>query len=431
LSAAAGLAARLGLERVLSFDMGGTTAKAGAILGGTPETVAEFEAAGRTHSGRYVRGSGYPVRFPFLDLAEVSAGGGTIAHLDRGGALRVGPISAGADPGPVCYGRGGADPTVTDANLILGRLNPIHLLGGAMPIDRTAAERAIAVLAARVALDPLELASGVVRLIDAEMARALRMVSIERGHDPRRFAMIAFGGGGPLHACALAAALGVRRVIVPQGPGLFSAAGLLTSPLKVSLVRPVLGGITVAGPGQLAELFVSMAAEAGADLRRQAADAAAIRSVSTLDMRYAGQSFELSVPVTPTAEAWLDDAFAAFHARHRAVYGYASPNHEVEIVAARLAATAPAEVEVGMAPLASPSSALPAPTNHRPVFFDQAGGFTVTPVYWRDDLPASTELTGPAVIEQYDATTLLHPGWQLAVDVDGNLRLDAASAPAD
>ncbi len=453
LAAAADLARALGLERALAFDMGGTTAKAGAVLGGTPQTVAEFEAAGRTHSGRHVRGSGYPVRFPFLDLAEVSAGGGTIAYGDPGSALRVGPLSAGADPGPVCYGRGGTDPTVTDANLLLGRLDAAGLLGGAMAVDSNAAERAMSALAARLGLETLSLAAGIVRLVDADMARALRIVSVERGYDPRRFTMIAFGGGGPLHACALAATLGIPRVVVPTGPGLFSASGLLTSPLKVALMRPVLSEATTADAKALARQFAALEDEARAELARQGAAPAGVLTERTLDLRYAGQSFELSVPTmaalpgeTPSQD-WLSVAVERFHQRHREVYGYASPGHAVEVVAARLSATAPTGLSVAAsAPSHTESGsgfsdvggrgepgdmegggrrkgvAVSELAARRAVYFEGAG-FVPTPVYWRETLSPDAVLEGSAVVQQYDTTTLLHPSWQLEVDIMSNLVL--------
>ncbi len=450
LAAAAALARALGLERALAFDMGGTTAKAGAVLEGTPRTVAEFEAAGRTHSGRHVRGSGYPVRFPFLDLAEVSAGGGTVAQRDPGGALRVGPLSAGADPGPVCYGRGGTAPTVTDANLLLGRLDAAGLLGGAMAIDRDAAERAMSALAAHLGLETLSLAAGIVRLVDADMARALRIVSVERGYDPRRFTMIAFGGGGPLHACGLAATLGIPRVIVPAGPGLFSASGLLTSPLKVALVRPMLSEAATADANALARQFAALEDEARAELARQGAAPAGVSIEYTLDLQYAGQSFELSVPATVAqsgqepSEDPLRAAVERFHARHREVYGYASPGHAVEVVAARLSATAPAGLSASSsAPSLTESGGRPGdgeggavregvaasePVARRAVYFEGAG-FVPTPVYWREALPAGVVVEGPAVVQQYDTTTLLHPGWRLAVDAIGNLALSRHRQP--
>ncbi len=446
LAAAADLARALGLERALAFDMGGTTAKAGAVLGGTPQTVAEFEAAGRTHSGRHARGSGYPVRFPFLDLAEVSAGGGTIAYGDPGGALRVGPLSAGADPGPVCYGRGGTDPTVTDANLLLGHLDAAGLLGGAMPVDRDAVEGSMSALATRLGLETLSLAAGIVRLVDADMARALRIVSVERGYDPRRFTMIAFGGGGPLHACALAATLGIPRVVVPTGPGLFSASGLLTSPLKVALVRPVLSEATTTDANALARRFAALEDEARAELARQGGAPADVSTERTLDLRYAGQSFELSVPIPPIstgpgptpAEDPLRATVERFHARHQEVYGYASPGHAVDVVAARLSATAPAGLSVAASVLSLTESrgrpgnaegggrregaAASEPAARRAVYFEGVG-FVPTPVYWREALSPGAVLEGPTVVQQYDTTTLLHPGWRLEVDPIGNLVL--------
>src|SRR5579871_5662311 len=237
--AAAALAKRIDARRLLAFDMGGTTAKAGTILDGVAQIAGEFEAAGKTHSGRAVKGSGYPVRFPFVDLAEVSAGGGTIAWIDDGGALRVGPISAGADPGPACYGKSDR-PTVTDANLVLGRLNPHHLLGGAFAIDAARAHTAIATLARELEMSVEATAAGIVTLVDDAKAKVLRIVTIERGLDPRDFTIVAFGGGGPLHVCALAAELGIHRAIVPAHPGIFSACGLLNAQLGVHEFRAVL-----------------------------------------------------------------------------------------------------------------------------------------------------------------------------------------------
>ncbi len=442
LSAAAGVARRLGIDKALSFDMGGTTAKAGAILDGAAQTVNEFEAAGATHSGRQMRGSGYPVRWPVLDLAEVSAGGGTIAHLDAGGALRVGPLSAGADPGPACYGRGGGAVTVTDANLLLGRLDEDGLLGGTMTVDRAAAEHTLAELASPLGMTPLDLSAGIVRLIDAAMARALHIVSVERGHDPRRFTLIAFGGGGPLHACAVAAALGVARIVIPAAPGLFSAAGLLTTGLKVVAARPALHVLTEttreAIAASLEGQIAAMDHEARAVLAEQGATDPIVTAPS-LDMRYAGQSFELAIPVALDRGDWLSGAVAAFHARHEEVYGYASPLHAVEVVTARLAATAPPaslppQNETTHSPFSSNRNTRPVATTgpllvpriRRSVFFEQTG-LVETPIYDRDDLPTGSRLSGPAVVAQYDATTLLHPGWTLEAGRDGDLLLSRES----
>ena len=227
--ASCSLAKRLGLERAISFDMGGTTAKVGTILNGKPDLSYEFEAAGKTHSGRSIKGSGYPVRYPFIDLAEVSAGGGSIAWVDDGGTIKVGPQSAGADPGPAAYGKGGEHPTVTDANIVSGRINPAHLLGGKMKIYSDLAFKAIdEKIARRVRMDVYEVADGVLRIANNSMAKAISIVSVERGRDPRDFSMIAFGGAGPLHACDLAEEMAMNEIIVPEHPGLFSAFGLLT-----------------------------------------------------------------------------------------------------------------------------------------------------------------------------------------------------------
>jgi N-methylhydantoinase A/oxoprolinase/acetone carboxylase beta subunit len=232
-----------------------------------------------------------------------------------------------------------------------------------------------------------------------------------------------------LHACALAAGLGVPRAIVPPGPGLFSAAGLLTSPLKVALMRPVLTAAAEARPHELAALFAAMAAEAISELTRQGAAPTTIEVAPTLDLRYAGQSYELAVSAEPETGDWVDGVVARFHERHREVYGYASPEHAVEIVAARTTATAPAGTATAPGPPPSaPAGVAPEPRSVREVYFDEVGGFTPTPVFWRDDLPVGTALAGPAVVEQYDSTTLLHPGWRLVVDGTGNLVLQAGDA---
>src|SRR5579862_493877 len=230
-------ASSLDFGNVLAFDMGGTTAKAGAIVDGVVQVAGEFEAAGTTHSGRSIKGSGYPVRFPFVDLAEVSAGGGTIAWIDEAGSLRVGPLSAGADPGPACYGRSNRA-TVTDANVVLGRLNQTHLLGGTFPIDASRSRAAVETLARSLGLGVEATAAGIVTLVDTQMAKVLRIVTVERGLDPRDFTLVAYGGGGPLHACALATELGISQAIVPKHPGTFSAQGLLAAGIGVNAIEP-------------------------------------------------------------------------------------------------------------------------------------------------------------------------------------------------
>src|SRR3989442_705045 len=234
------LAEHLSLTKAITFDMGGTTAKAGTIVSGMPDLAYEFEAAGRTYHGRSIKGSGYPVRQPFIDLAEVSAGGGTIAHLDETGSLKVGPESAGADPGPAAYGKGGKRATVTDANIIAGRINASQLLGGHLKLHDDLALRSISELSRRLAESTNEVAENILRMVNNNMSRALRLVSVERGRDPREYTLIAFGGAGPLHACDLAGELGIRRIVIPVHPGLFSAFGLLTSEISRTFVLPIL-----------------------------------------------------------------------------------------------------------------------------------------------------------------------------------------------
>ncbi|MBV8531995.1 MAG: hydantoinase/oxoprolinase family protein, partial [Candidatus Eremiobacteraeota bacterium] len=331
--ATAALGRKLDAPRLISFDMGGTTAKAGTIIDGVAQVAGEFEAAGRTHSGRAVKGSGYPVRFPFVDLAEVSAGGGTIAWIDEAGSLRVGPLSAGADPGPACYGKSD-HATVTDANLLLGRLNPRHLLGGAFPIDAARAHSAVEGLARRLETSVEKTAAGIVALIDHTMAKVLRIVTIERGLDPREFTLVAFGGGGPLHACAIADELAIARVIVPAHPGLFSARGLLSAELGVSELRSVLRRSEQLDLESEEEAFAASEARARAALVEQGADATTIGFRREYDARYAGQSFELTVAFDPDSQT----VARRFHETHRARYGYDVPDEIVEVINARLTA---------------------------------------------------------------------------------------------
>jgi N-methylhydantoinase A len=409
----------LGIENVLSFDMGGTTAKAGTIFGGVPEISASFEAAGSTHSGRSVKGSGYPVRFPFVDLAEVSAGGGTIAWLDAAGTLRVGPLSAGADPGPACYGQGDR-PTVTDANVVLRRLNPRALLDGDFPIDAQRSHDAIASVAAAVGGDAERAAAGIAALVDAEMAKVLRIVSVERGHDPRDFTLLAFGGGGPLHACAVAAEIGVARVVVPPLPGVFSAYGLLAADVRVTAVRSIVAPADDETWSRARKLFDALAREGDAALGEQGVAKGDRSFVRELDLRYVGQSTELVV----TAPRSLEEAVEAFHRRHEQRYGFAARRDPVEIVTARVVAigTTPKPRLVAAAAPARRAPEARALREHREVY--DGARFTATPVYGRAHLRPGDAFAGPAVVEQYDATTYLAPGWDARVDGFGNLVME-------
>ncbi len=406
--AAAALGARLGIDRLLSFDMGGTTAKAGAIVDGVAQVIGEFEAAGKTHSGRAVKGSGYPVRFPFVDLAEVSAGGGTIAWIDDAGSLRVGPVSAGADPGPACYGTSDRT-TVTDANVVLGRLNQTHLLGGAFPIDAARSHSAVAALAAPLGLSVEAAAAGIVTLIDAAMSKVLRIVTIERGLDPRDFTMAAFGGGGPLHACALAGELGVARVLIPERPGIFSAHGLLVADVREHFVLPILNSTDEIDVEQLESAFAGFEARGRQALLEQGAAAETIGFRREYDARYAGQSFELTIPHAASPHA----AERHFHAAHRARSGYDVPGERVELVNARVTVfgTLPQSLDRRRDGTPRRPSA-PSPAAHRRVWCD--GRFAPAPVFARDALADGAAVDGPAIVEQYDSSTYLAPGWSLS-----------------
>lgn len=416
--AAAYVGRALALDDVLSFDMGGTTAKAGTIFGGVPEVSASFEAAGTTHSGRSVKGSGYPVRFPFVDLAEVSAGGGTIAWLDTAGSLRVGPTSAGADPGPACYGYGNR-PTVTDANVVLRRLNPHALLDGAFPIDAERAHAAIASVAAPLGGDVARTAAGIVTLVDGEMAKVLRIVSVERGHDARDFTLLAFGGGGPLHACAVADEIGVARIVIPPHPGVFSAYGLLAADVRATAVRSLVAPADDAAWSRAQTLFDELARTGDAALAAQEIPAGERSFVRELDLRYVGQSTELTV-VAPSS---LAAAVEGFHLRHEHRYGFSARRDPVEIVTVRVVAvgTTPKPRLVAAEVVRTRLPENEAVRGKREVY--DGSGFVATPVYDRRALRPGDAFGGPAVIEQYDATSYVAPNWHARVDGFDNLVL--------
>jgi N-methylhydantoinase A len=407
--AAAALGRRIGITRLLSFDMGGTTAKAGAIVDGIAQVVGEFEAAGATHSGRAIKGSGYPVRFPFVDLAEVSAGGGTIAWLDDAGSLRVGPLSAGADPGPACYGRSD-QATVADANVVLGRLNQQALLGGAFPIDAARARSAIERLARALALSLEMTAEGIVRLIDHAMAKVLRIVTVERGLDPREFALVAFGGAGPLHACAVADEIGIARIVVPQHPGLFSAHGLLEADLHTSDVLSVLRSTGEVDQSALQRWFEESEERAGASLIQQGVRRQTVAFRRQYDARYRGQSFELTIDHADSPESIAE----RFHEAHRARYGYDARSEIVELISARLTGVGALPRSVTLSPSTEINSVEGRRDGTRRAWVD--GSFIDIPVLQRAGLKEGERIEGPAIVEEYDCTTYVVPQWSLTAD---------------
>ncbi len=419
---AAALAGKeLGLPNLISFDMGGTTAKASLIAGGEIAVTAEYEVGGGGAAKRWLQGTGHPVRVPVIDLVEVSAGGGSIAWVDPGGALKLGPQSAGADPGPAAYGKGGREPTVSDADVVLGYLDRDALLGGALAIDAAAAEAAIS---ERVA-DPLgmgvtEAAAAMVEIVNSNMAEALRIVSVERGHDPREFALVAFGGAGPVHAAALAAELQIPEVVVPRVPGAFSALGLVASDLKRDYSRTLYADLATLDPARVAELLMQMEETAAEMLRAAGIPPERRTLLRAADVRYRRQAYELTVPVAhgPITRMSLDRLAAAFHKKHRQTYGHANPAEPVQLVNLRLTAIG----RLRHLQLAQLSDALAARRRLRQVWFPETG-FAPCPVHWRDGLAAGETLTGPAIVEAMDATIVVPPGWIAAADDKGYIRL--------
>jgi N-methylhydantoinase A len=395
------LAAELSLGRVLTFDMGGTTAKVGTVIDGEPDIINEFEAAGRTHSGRSIRGSGYPVRGQFIDLAEVSAGGGTIAWVDDAGDLKVGPMSAGSVPGPACYGTGGRDATVTDANVVLGRLNPKSLLGGSMPIWRGLALRSMRRLSKKLGLDWNEVAAGILRLVNNGMARAISMVTVERGRDPRDFAMVAFGGAGPVHACDLAEEMGLDEVLVPPHAGLFSAYGLLAGELTRTFTFPVMET-----EPRLRGIFERLESEAARELRSEGFRKFVMRRY--FEGRYKGQSHELLLPFTSDS-----GTRKAFNARHMELYGYSLPD-QLEVVNIRVGAT------VRGRPVRTLEARTPSSTSEPSERLAWLGGkHLAVKVYTRETLELGESGAGPCIIEEYDSTLVVNPGWRWSAELYG------------
>jgi N-methylhydantoinase A len=416
--AAALVARQTGRLDLLSFDMGGTTAKASLIRGGDYETTPHYEVGGGSSMSRWMNGTGHPIRVPVIDLAEVSAGGGSIAWVDRAGGLRVGPKSAGADPGPVCYARGGSEPTVTDCNLLLGYLDKASLLAGDLPIDLAAAASAVRErLAEPLGVDVRTAAAAVIDVVNNAMAEVLKIVSVQRGHDPRSFALAAFGGAGPLHAAALASELGIAEIICPPIPGAFSALGLIGTDLKRDYVQS-LDPAAAAEPKALEAAFAALETRGAAMLERAGVACARRRFERAVDARYPRQSHELAVPVParPVDAAALHEITKGFHDRHLHAYGHDNRSEPVQVVSVRVTAIG------GTAPLAIRDSVARAGTDavkaKRQLWF-RASGLTDAMIYDRKRMPAGFAVAGPAVIESLESTILVPPGWQAEMNADG------------
>jgi N-methylhydantoinase A len=387
-------AVEAGFPNAITFDMGGTSTDVCLVTDGRPGVTREYKIAG------------LPLNVPMIDIATVGAGGGSIADVDRGGILKVGPESAGADPGPAAYGRGGTAFTVTDANVLAGRIRPEAFFGGRLRLEAAAADAALASLADRVGLPRRETLDGVLRLVNVTMAQAVRLVSVERGYDPRDYTIVAFGGSGPLHAAAVAADLGIGRVLVPVNPGLVSAYGLLIADTRQDFsITRVTPAPRVTG-GEVEAVFAELERRARQEFAGYERPWSDVRCRREVDMRYAGQAYEISVPCEGLPVPAIVEAF---HEAHRARYGHAVRDQGVEIVGYRLVAVAP-----------SPLRAIRPAPGRRGAAAPGASGY-----YDRHGLEAGARLTGPCVVEEPTATTFVPDGWSARTDPLGNLVLEA------
>ncbi len=410
---------RLGSERLLCFDMGGTTAKACLIENGEPALTNTFEVA-RIY--RFKKGSGFPVSVPSVDLVEIGAGGGSLARLDRFGLLKVGPESAGADPGPASYGRGGTTAAVTDADVVLGLLDPGAFLGGDMPLDAAAAHAATAPAAEGLGLSTVDTAAGIHEVVNQNMAAAARMHGVEQGVDLRGVTILAFGGAGPVHACGVADLLESDRVIFPVNASVLSAFGTLVSPVRIDLARSMprlLDGVDVAERDGLLD---ELRGEGRRVLSAAGVPADDVRFRYGLDARYSGQGNEITVWVG-TGEAWPAseaDVRAAFESEYRRIYGMTIPDVAVEAVTWRLSAYAE-KVQVRPDTGATGEAGAAEPVSRRPVVFARGTAAVDVPVYRRQDLGVGATLGGPAIVEERETTTVIRPGWEAEVASDGSL----------
>ena len=415
-----------GYENLIALDIGGTTAKAALIENGRPRLAAEFEVGdAAVATTTRDKGQGYPVKTPVIDLVEIGSGGGSIGHVDPGGALAVGPQSAGAAPGPACYGKGGSEPTLTDANLVLDRLDPGYFLGGELCLDRSLAELAIdRRIAGPLNMAVEEAAAGLIEVANANMTGILQLVSVQKGVDPRAFVLVAFGGAGPLHAAALARALHIRTVLVPPSPGVTTALGLLVTDLRHDYVRTYISKTDDLDLPALTAIYREFEDHATGLLLSEGVSRDNIRFVREADMRYLGQSYELRVPVARMSESLPRKMNDAFFAAHRRQFGFATRDEPTEIVNARLSAVGavprPSRRQV---PKGGPSSrtALKA---KRDVRMPGSTEPAPTSIYDRYRLQANNRFTGPAIVEEIDSTTLVPPGCTVTVDDYGNLLID-------
>lgn len=405
-----------GFNDLITFDMGGTSTDVALLQGG----VCRLKSEAMMH--------GYPIKAPMLDIHTVGAGGGSIAYVDSGGLLKVGPRSAGAFPGPVCYGHGSTEAAVTDANVVLQTLNPTHLLGGRMAVRQDLARAAIGRLAAQLSMGVMETAQGIISVVTANMARAIRVVSVQRGHDPRDYVLTAFGGAGPLHAARLARELDIGRILVPRNPGILCAMGLLLTDLRADFASTRLTTLGATAVPGIEEAFAGLLAQAAEWFEGEGIAPGQRKLTRTVDMRYAGQNYELAVPVPdgPVTAATLDQLAAGFAVAHQRLYGFVADGEAVQLVTFRVeAAGLVRKAEFRPQPNAGPDGSA-AVAGARDVWLPEAGGFVACPVYDRTLLRSGNAVAGPAIVEQMDTTTVLLPGMTGQVDPYLNLILESA-----
>ncbi len=408
------VAALLGLDRVIGFDMGGTTAKTSLITGGVPP-IEEGYVIGDAFTGQ-------PMQLPVVDIVEVGTGGGSVAWCDQLGGLHVGPVSAGADPGPACYGRGGEEPTVTDADLMLGRLNHARFLGGHMQLDRKRAETALGELGKKLGLDAVAAAHGVATIVDSAMSLAVRAVSVKRGIDPRETTLIAFGGAGPLHAVAIAREISIPQVVIPKLPSAFSALGMLMAEWRQDFVRTLVGGLGKVGVDLATAAFAELRAAGEAALARDRLHDGQFNFAA--DLRYRGQEHTIPVVVASARDmtSATEGTRARFDAQHDRRYGHAAPDQSIEVVNLRLVVTVPRMQDTIGRWLSEPWQVNGgAAEQSRPVLFIDAKRPLATRILWRPHLSAGSEIVGPALIEEANSTTLIGPGDRARIDAMGNI----------
>jgi N-methylhydantoinase A len=403
------IARTINRPNIITIDMGGTSSDICLIEGGMPRLTTESDIGG------------YPIKLPMIDINTIGAGGGSIAWVDPGGALQVGPQSAGADPGPVCYGRGGTEPTVTDANAILGRINPSYLLGGEMPVYLDDARRVLENRIGRpLGIDAERAAEGIIAVVNANMIRGIRRVSVERGYDPREFTLVPFGGAGPLHGVELAQALSIREIVVPGHPGIASAFGMLSADVRHDFVQTHIALAQEVNVEHLLSIFQDMEGQGTAQLGQEGFSGQSVALIRSADMRYVRQAYELSVPITGGSlnRRDISTIVERFHNLHERAYGYARRKEAVEFVNLRV-------VALGKLPEFKLTERTPQrkealrPIDHREVCF--AGAVVKAPIYQRDHLDQGSEISGPAIVEQMDSTIVIFPEYQAVTDRYGNL----------